>query len=610
MAKNTNKITSGLLLPMAVVLILSACGKNETPDPVPVDGVQLHTVWDMNKEEAVINSHAGEELYSTLQPIYECYQVIPHAKLIGSNPGENWACYPRIKRMADGRFIMLYHRSQYGAYIWYVTSDDLLTWSAPKELYRPYQVQVTYPDGKTKNDNRHFVNPDAVVLPNGDLLMVCSYRATGSYGEGLDSGLSFRLSKDNAKTWGQPYEVPVGSNWEAYMLLLPDGTLQCYYTGAIPQTRNSGTAMITSKDNGRTWSAPKRVCQQYKYQYKTTSVENRKQYNGQYIYTDQMPCFRILNDGKTICGWLEARLERPVPNDCAADTYSSNCMMSLVRNHSLDWADLGSDGSYLTSRIEGPQDRESNVMKGAGGYVATFPSGEVVISCGLDSKMTIKIGNASATAWRGGSVWTNGLIRPLEGKGYWSTTEVFDQNYMAIAMHSQESATNGMQVGALYLNHRVDAPVAGVTVDGDASEWTATRALYLSVPSKEDVIMRFSRDDSKLYIAAECRDGALSPGTELALVLSNGSLSGNLRLNSKGLVSSTLAGTAAVARTALTPSGQKGWVAEASVRLDALGAGAGDTLLCYAEFVAGGNKATFTLSDTKDKETWQRIKLQ
>lgn len=605
MAKNTHKVVFLLLL------ALSACTKgNDGPKdgPKPTD-VVLHSVWDMNKEEAVLNSHVGDELYSTLQPVYERYQVIPHAKLIGSNPGDNWACYPRIKQMADGRFIMFYHRSQYGAHVWCTTSDDLVNWDTPTKLYAASTVQVTYPDGTKKSDNLHFVNPDAVVLPNGDVLMVCSYRATGAYGTlGQSCGLSFRRSTNNGKTWGQPLDVEVGPNWEPYMLVLPDGTIQCYYTDAVPWTRNSGTSMIVSKDNGKTWSARQRVCQQYKYDYRTENSA-KTQYNGQKIYTDQMPCFRILNDGETILGWLEARLETPTPADCAVgDDYNSRCMMSLVRNHSLEWADLGSDGSYLTTKMVGPADRETNVMKGAGGYVVTFPSGEVAISCGLNSLMSIKIGNVSGTAWRGDK-WTDCLITPLPGKGYWSSMEVFDRNFVAIAMHSQETATNGLQVGCLYLNHRLDAAADKISVDGDASEWKAGGAFYLGVKSGEDVIVRSARDDANLYLAAECRDDALSSGTNLTIVLSGGK-QGNVILDKSGLVSTTLAGAKGECCGASSQDGRKGWVCEVSIPLSSLGSSVGDKLACYADFAASGEHSTFTLSNISDKETWQRIKLK
>ena len=106
-----------------------------------------------------------------------------------------------------------------------------------------------------------------------------------------------------------------GTNWEPYLLQLPDGRIQCYFTDCLPATRNSGTSVITSTDNGRTWHGHMRVCRQYKYDDK-----------GVRIFTDQMPCFRLLNDGETLFGFLEARLEPEGPQGNSIYT------MSAVRN--------------------------------------------------------------------------------------------------------------------------------------------------------------------------------------------------------------------------------------------------------------------------------------
>ena len=595
---------------LAVVLLLAfgllSCGKEASPgDDHSAGEVLLHTLRDMNQEEAVLNSHAGEELTSSLQPIWRCYQVLPNARLIGSTPGDNYACYPRIKRMADGRFIMFYHKSQYGANVWYSVSADYKNWSEPKALYTAYQVTLSY-GGTSRSDTRAFVNPDAVVLPSGEILMVCSYRAVGSYGEGLDCGLSFRRSSDNASTWSQPMDLPVGPNWEPYLLVLPDGRLQCYYTDAIPQTRNSGTAMILSSDGGKTWSAPIRVCQQYKYDYRTSDAA-KSVYNGQKIYTDQMPCFRVLNDGKTIAGWLEARLESPTPADCAVSSnYNSRCMMSLVRNRSLDWEDL-SEG-YLQTVRTGPSERENNVIKGAGGYISTFPSGEVVLSFGLNSLMNLKIGNASATAFRGDN-WADDNITPLPGKGFWGTTEAFAQNYLAIAMHSSSDPAKGMQLGMMYLNHRLDASLADITLDGDTSEWKTTRSFYLGAPSGEDLIIRTCRDASRLYLGIECRDDALSESLRVTVLLA-GKSQGNLIVGASSLVSSTFKSAEGCCRLAKTADGESGWVSELSVPLSELGVFAGDKVRIYADILAGGTRTAFELSDVKDNNTWQTITIK
>lgn len=602
MAENTHRLIFFVL----TLLALASCSeKQPEPEPEPAGDVLLHTVWDMNKAERQLDSHAGDELLSALQPMYREFKVIPNTFLLKDLPSsatdQNFACYPRIKRMADGNFIMFYHGGQYGTRVWCTISTDLKKWSTPQLLYTAETVTIEKPE----DDTRRFVNPDAVVLPDGEILLVVSYRAAGHYGKGLDCGLSFLHSRDNGLSWGRRLDVPVGPNWEPYLLLLPDGKIHCYFTDAIPQTRNSGTGLIVSADGGRTWSSKIRVCQQYKYDYRTSGTE-KAQYNGQKIYTDQMPCFRILNDGKTLVGWLEARLEKPVPEDCAdSDTYNSYCMMSLVRNHSLEWEDLT---SYDVAK-PGPEDRETNVIKGAAGYVATFPSGEVVLSYGKSSIFRLKIGNSTATAWRGKS-WDDCVLAPFEGKGYWGSTEVFDNNYMTVAMHSSTEGMAGMQTGVMYLNQRQDAFEEDIRLDGDASEWKTDRAFYLCTDDGRDVIIRTARDASNLYFAVEARDFEESDLVNIMLKPEGNSSTVTLKVGSKGLAQESVAGVVAKACPAVSAQGESGWVCEVSVPLNALSVNAGASLRCYADIYSGGKRHPFTFADVTNFDTWQKISLK
>ena len=50
---------------------------------------RLHTVFEMNSSPAVINSHAGEEQWSRLQPIHSHTQLVKHDFLVGSLPDFN-----------------------------------------------------------------------------------------------------------------------------------------------------------------------------------------------------------------------------------------------------------------------------------------------------------------------------------------------------------------------------------------------------------------------------------------------------------------------------------------------------------------------------------------
>lgn len=587
----------------------------------------IHTVREMNREPAVINSHAGEELESVLQPVWDSYQVLDNLWLLnGLNidvfTDQRCAIYPRIKYLPDGSFLMFYMGGHYGSRIWVTRSTDFKNWSTPVRLFKPRSVTV---DGV--ECTRRYVNPDAVVLPNGDVLMVASFRSAGVHEQNKGSGLVFMRSSDGGLTWGSPYELEASGYviWEPYLLLLPDGTLQCFFTDAITFTRNSGTGMVSSTDGGYTWSSKIRTCQQYKYDYYTTNPEKSK-YNGQKIYTDQMPCLRVLNDGKTIVGLFEGRYETPTPSDCADnDTYNSSCRMSLIRNHSLSWTDLT---SYNVVN-EGPADRTEVVERlSYSPYVATFPSGETVFSWtgghrkgknGL--KVRLITGDATATHFRGddwgscsGSTFNPGpgVYTPFEHTCMWQGIETFAQNFLAVGAMVEtipDADTLGIQIGLMYLNHRINAPSANVKVNGVLDEWSGTRALFVSAPSGEEAVLRASHDDTNLYLALETVDHHSKARVKLMLASGN-TVKLSLEAERKSL--KKLSGTVSSSARAngFTDVGKQGWLHEIAVPLSSLGVSAGGDLRCYMDIKVDGQTTPFTFATESDTKNWQRIRLE
>jgi len=493
-------------------------------------------------------SHSGEEQWSVLQPMYRWFNDVPNEFLLKGLPEsateQKFSCYPRIKKMADGRYILFYMGGRLGSRIWCCTSDDLKNWSEPVMLYSPRPVTV-----KGEKDVIRYVNMDAAVLRNGDILAVCSFRAAGHYHEGLGCGLLTIRSSDNGLTWSEPQQIYDGPNWEPYLLELPDGRLQCYFTDADPQYWNSGTSMLLSSDGGRSWGNKTRVSRQYKYDYK-----------GKGIYTDQMPCFRVLSDGKTLAGWLESRLETKIPLDYSdKDYYASYCKMSLVLSDGTDWKALGPDE-------EGPQRRYTNVIKAAGGYVAVFPSGEVAISNGQNSIFKAKLLNSDAQLPDGAN-WSTDWLDLLPGKGYWGCTEVDSPSTMVVAMHDDE----GMQTGRYYLNHRIDASQDGWSKD----------ALYLCTQNGEEARIWSRRSGDRLLLRTSLSEDAI-----LKLLLCAGPGEQVMEITAG-------AGTS-----------------EQEVSLSELGASIGDYVCIYAELSSRSYRSTFTFSKKNDTSKWQRILIK
>ena len=539
--------------------------------PAQQPPVRLHTLEEMNATPEPLDSHAGEERYSVLESIHAYRRLIPAEQL----KTDRTAIYPRIKRMADGRYILFVQGGQIASRIYYCTSDDLKNWSETRTLFEPYAV--TTPEGP---DTRCFSTVDAAVLANGDLLAVCSFRASAGYKRNVGCGLMLRRSRDNGRTWSEEEVIFEGANWEPYLLQLPDGRIQCYFTDCLPATRNSGTSVITSTDDGRTWHGHMRVCRQYKYDDK-----------GVRIFSDQMPCFRLLNDGETLFGFLEARLEPDGPQG------KSTYMMSTVRNRGFDWQPLGEER-------EGPADRETNVVTGCAGYVATFPSGETLVSCNIDRMFSLKIGDREGRVFNGRS-WAEDWFRPFEGRGFWGSLEPIDAHRVVGAMHCDE----GIQIGLFHLNHRIDAPKARIRPDGDGREWRGDQALFIGSDSPTETIVRACHDGKRLYLLTERLDPEPAGNPTASLSVEHAGRRIGLTITADGSVVSRTPGVHGVCRAGFAPSGTPGRATEIVVPLAALEAGPGDTLRFDATIRSDGMQDRFTFA-TDDPETWMRITLK
>lgn len=562
---------------LAVMATVSCNGKHDPVKPVrPSGGAVLHTLDDMDLSGDGVNSHAGEEQWSVLQPIAGTMISIPHKTLVAQVPAsateQQTAMYPRIKKLANGSYIMFYHAGQLASRCFCISSKDLKNWSAPYLLLGPEKIPV---DGG-KQVWQRYGNPDAAVLANGDILAVFSYR-DDRYSSGLGGGLVLMRSKDNGLTWSSPQTIYEGANWEPYLLVLPDNTIHCYFTDCRALTKNSGTSVIMSTDGGKTWSSKTRCCRLYKYDYDGPEAR----YTGERIFTDQMPCFRVLNDGKTIAGFLEARLENP-----ARISGSSYYVMSMVYNDGLEWKDIPDDS-------EGPQRRKTGVVNGAGGYISVFPSGETVISCNISNKFSMKVGDCTATRFNGPD-WNSGWLQPFSGSGFWGSTEVINPHVIVGTMHT---SVQGINVGQFYLNHCIPANEQPIVLDGKSTEWKNTDALYISDQAGCSAIIRAAKNNGNLNLCIErVGTGAMSF-----------SLGGDVTflINARGEV--TTKNIVYAGASAKSASGLTGTVTEVEIPLSGLGDGS--YLPFYAEIAGADRNFTFTSCVKGDMDTWQRIKL-
>ena len=579
-----NSRSNSIKLLLMIVFAMTNCQAKMIVD---IDKVKVHVVDDFASVEESVNSHAGLESCSVLEPMYDYVQVLEDDFLVApipsSAPEQKKAVYPRIKKMADGKYIMFYQGGQVASRILYSISPDLINWSEPTLLWTPYNITTI--EGK---DIRRFTTADAVVLPNGDIIVVCSYRASSGYKNGVDCGLVMKRSSDNGISWSDPQYIYEGTNWEPYLLCLPNGDIQCYFTDCIPSIKDSGTSVITSHDGGQTWGEYKKISRQYKYLS-----------DGHKIFTDQMPSVRLLNDGKTLCGFFEARLEPDFPDDD-----QSKFMMSLVYNEGYEWQDLGNEN-------EGPSDRQTNLFEGAGGYISVFPSGETLISCNIKSKFSLKLGDADARRFNG-RTWATDWLQPFESNGYWGATEVISAHEAVGAIYASE----GLSIGKFYLNHAMTANLEHIKLDGDPGEWRQEHIFYLGSDSSSQAVIRAAYDEYNLYILVE-RTGDTSTKVYTDIYLQNASLSTTnannaiyAKVSAKGLDSVKNSSAVASAQEGVTSAGEKGTAIELAIPLSTLKAEKGDDILFNAVLRGPGLNDGFTHANEKNPSSWMRIRLR
>lgn len=545
--------------------------------------VLLHDLSDMNKRRAALNSHAGEEQWSRLQPIHSYTRLISNEFLLGDLPGFNpkeYPCsYPRLKKMADGSFILFYMPQSHGSSIYYTISNDLITWSDPVLLLDSYKTVI-----RDKEVQIRYVNMDAAVLPDGDILGVCQFWCREFYRAELGTGIVTVRSSDNGKTWTSPQVIYEGPNWEPYLLPLPDGNIHCYFTDSTPETWNSGVSVMTSSDNGHTWSAKKRVCRSYKYEYDKETTREKS------IYTDQMPSFRVLNDGKTLMGFLEARLANPPSN--SGKTYHR---MSVVYNDGFDWKDLGEDS-------EGPADRHTYILGGAAGYVETFPSGEVAVSCGRGPGWGIKL--LDHTGGHDGKVnWDEGWFIPFNKRGGWGALERINDNMLAA---TAGESRGGIWTGVSYLNNTISARKERIRIDGNPSEWKSDDALYLGCMDGNETIFRAAYGRKHLYLTAETLSPENKYGQMEILLCNDEGKTVTIRYDVNGAAEGCGDGITLVTRRGKSSEGKEGFCAEIAIPYSELKTEKGDYLKIHAE---AGNGETFTGSDREQPESWLRIRI-
>ena len=244
---------------LAFCSITAACNKNNG-NSIAGSGrgqlatLQLTPVADLNQGSPVINSHENYTSRSSLMMNNRTYVELGQTQTLVAAP-----VYPRVRKMANGNFLLTYQNNQIGADSYHLISSDLLTWTGGTRIFARHAIT----DQNGDANERRFSTCNLLTLANGDVIAVASYRANRDYRDlPLDNGLILRRSTDNGATWGTPVEIYQGTNWEPHLMQLPSGEIHCYFTDSRTHIdeHNTGTALIVSNDNGATWTPFLRQC--------------------------------------------------------------------------------------------------------------------------------------------------------------------------------------------------------------------------------------------------------------------------------------------------------------------------------------------------------------
>jgi len=456
-------------------------GNTPTPPGPEPEVSSITPIEKLNQGPQTINSHADVTSRSSLKMNFRTYAEPGESEIGVSKPH-----YARIKKMANGNYIMFYHNNEIGASCSYSTSSDLKNWTFRGKIFNNYKIT----DSKEKENERRYANCDGVVLSNGDILAAVSYRANSGYRDlPKDAGVEIKRSTDNGATWSNPIEIYQGVNWEPYLLELPSGEIHCYFTDSSRtgiKSTDTGTVMVVSKDGGKTWTPSFGSLPYY-------VIRMKWDENGNTYFNHQMPSVIKLNGGNKLAAAMET---------------------NYLGTYYISFAFTGDDGAWthLNPDQEGPVDSKNLQFKGSAPYLVQFPSGETVVSYNEASVYKMKIGDAQAQNF--GPVYT-----PFSGKGFWGTLNMTDSHRVIGAMPN--TSAGKVMLAQFVLNHRISAIQRSVTVDGENLEWANTDdALFVGEKSQAQATLRCSFDKDNVYFLVEVLDKSVSKDDFATIYLS------------------------------------------------------------------------------------------
>ena len=489
---------------------------------------KLFTIADLNTNAADGDHMADDYTTASVEGDFRS-KVLLNSATTGSFRYDN-AFYPRVKKVRDDLYLLLYHYTSTGQHLYYALSRDGVNWDAPQVLYNRAEHDFVYDYGDRlgEKDGFYAVNPEAVVLDNGEILCVYSVRPCNGYKTYTElSGLDLirgTVTADGKIEWSAPTRIYTGQNWEASFLKHDDGRLEIYFTQIAPYIsrygyddsyRSSGTGMLVSNDNGYTWTP--NILPGDTADYRTTTVFQQQvgTRNDLPYFCGQMPVAVSLANGKTMLAVEIRRL--------------------LQQRYDVSYALSDENGAWkaLDFTEEGPDTMRANFTRtgdpatwsptdpssGSSPYLSRFDSGEVVMTYTYANRLLARIGAPD------GSGFSDAAFSILpDAPGIWGSMERVGSHAMLFANQatSQDGATSGIAMIRAYLNHRINAPKIAMQTNAGTRAWDdagATDALFVGSASQAQLALRVAHDDDYVYFLASVLDYNLESGDSVTLCI-------------------------------------------------------------------------------------------
>ena len=437
------------------------------------------------------------------------------------------AWYPRVKKVRDDLYLLLYHYGELGLHMYYATSRDGVNWNTPQVLYRGQDHMFTYTEpaknGDTslvgKTQNYAAVNPDAVVLQNGEILCVFAERAPSGYRIYADlCGLFLLRGKVTASggiQWSKPTKIYTGQVWEPGIQQRSDGTVEVYFTQIAPyidlygfdaEKRSAGVGLIVSGDNGYSWTPNIQAGDTNHYRATTvvqTALGNKVGPDGvsHPYFGGQMPVPVELYNGKTLLVYE---------------------IQDLNLKFWGSYATSGENGVWRALDLEevGPDTLSETVYSVGSPYVTRFKSGETYMVYNKGARLYGRLGKPDGTAF------ANKDFQTMEAVGIWgSVSPVGSHAVIAANQHKTADGNSGLMLVREYLNHRINAPKTAVTADGYTNDWDDienTDALFVGSASQAQMTLRAAHDDENVYFLLSRSDYFLQDGDTMTVCIAAG----------------------------------------------------------------------------------------